>query len=198
DAEVVDREAGSLEHDVHEVLADVVDVALDGAHDEGADLRRAGLGQQRAEDVERALHGTGGDQHLGDEEVAALETGADLLERGDQRVVEHLLGIEAVLEAGVDEVTDLGRVSDQRVVVQPLKDLFVGHAAPRASLRWPSRAASASASSTRSGASFAMRSGVRRAVGPEMESAAIASPVVARTGAAIAVRPTSSSSIVVA
>ena len=43
-----------------------------------------------------------------------------------------------------------------------------------------------------------MRSEVRRAVGPEMESAAIASPLSARTGAAIAVSPTSSSSMLVA
>ena len=35
DAEVDDGEAGALEHDVAEVLADVVDVALDGAHEEG-------------------------------------------------------------------------------------------------------------------------------------------------------------------
>ena len=92
-------EAGALEHDVAEVLADVVHVALDRAHQERADLLRAGLGQQRAQDVERALHRAGGDQHLGHEVVAALEPRADLLERGDQRVVEHPLGLEPVGEA---------------------------------------------------------------------------------------------------
>src|SRR5207237_890022 len=148
-----------------------------------------------AQDVEGALHRPRGDQHLGDEEVAPLEAGADLLERRDQRVVEHLLGFEVVLEALVDEVADLGRVPDQRVVVEPLEDLGVGHAAPRASSRWPSRPASASDSSIRSGARCAMRSEVRRAVGPEMESAAIISPLEPSTGAAMAVRPTSSSSM---
>ena len=43
-----------------------------------------------------------------------------------------------------------------------------------------------------------MRSEVRRAVGPEIESAAIASPAAPSTGAAIAVSPISSSSIEVA
>ena len=43
-----------------------------------------------------------------------------------------------------------------------------------------------------------MRSEVKRAVGPEMESAAMASPESPMTGAAIAVSPTSSSSIDVA
>ena len=38
-AEVDHREAGALEHDVAQVLADVVHVALDGAHQERADRR---------------------------------------------------------------------------------------------------------------------------------------------------------------
>src|SRR5215471_17766723 len=38
--EVDDLEPGALEHDVDQVLADVVDVALDRAHDHGADRRR--------------------------------------------------------------------------------------------------------------------------------------------------------------
>ena len=96
DAEVEHGEAGALEHDVDEVLADVVDVALDGAHHVRADRLRAGLGQQRAQDVERTLHRPGGDQHLGHEVVAALEPRADLLERRDQRVVKHRLGSDPV------------------------------------------------------------------------------------------------------
>src|SRR5215217_4950894 len=75
DAEVDDSEAGALEHDVAEVLADVVHVALDGAHQERPGRLGAGLGEQRAEDVERALHRARGDQHLGHEVVAALEAG---------------------------------------------------------------------------------------------------------------------------
>ena len=66
----------------------------------------AGLGQQRPQDVERALHRARGDQHLGHEEVAALEPRADLLERRDQRVVEHPLGLEPLLEALVHAVAE--------------------------------------------------------------------------------------------
>ena len=47
---------------------------------------RPPLGQQRAQDVQRSLHGARGDQHLGHEVVAALEAGADLLQRGDEGV----------------------------------------------------------------------------------------------------------------
>src|SRR5438552_8803480 len=45
----------------------------------------SGLGDERPEDDQRALHGAGRDQHLGDEEVAFLEPPPDLLEGGDQR-----------------------------------------------------------------------------------------------------------------
>ena len=81
-----------------------------------------------------------------------------------------------VLDALVRQVLHLGRVADERVVVEALEDLLVGHAAPRVWSRWPSRSASVFASSIRSGASWAMRSEVRRAEGPEIESAASASP----------------------
>ena len=99
DAEVDDLEAGALEHDVDEVLADVVDVALDGAHEELADGLDAGLGEQRPQHLHRAGHRPAGDQHLGDEEVAALEARADLLQRGDQRVEEQGLRLHPHAEA---------------------------------------------------------------------------------------------------
>src|SRR3546814_10915605 len=73
DAEVDDFEAGAFHHHRDEVLADVVDVALHGADHHGAELRRPGLRQQRAQDVHAALHGVGGQQHLGHEEDAVAE-----------------------------------------------------------------------------------------------------------------------------
>ena len=58
-------------------------------------VSHAGLGEQRAQHLHRAGHRAAGDQHLGHEEVAALEPGADLLERGDQRVEEQRLRLHA-------------------------------------------------------------------------------------------------------
>ena len=55
----------------------------------------------------------------------------DLLERGDQGVVEHRLGLELIVEPALDELAHLGCVADERVVVEAPEDLFVGHAAPR-------------------------------------------------------------------
>ena len=47
DAEVDDVKARALEHDVNQVLADVVHVALHGAHEEGAHGLDAGFDHQR-------------------------------------------------------------------------------------------------------------------------------------------------------
>ena len=76
DAQVEDLEAGALEHHPDEVLADVVDVALDGADDDLADRLGAGLGQQRPQDGHAGLHRVGGEQDLGHEQDAVAEVDA--------------------------------------------------------------------------------------------------------------------------
>src|SRR5437879_4280614 len=98
-AQVDHLEPGALEHDVHQVLADVVHVALDRAHDHLADRGGAGLGQQRPQDLQRPGHRLARDQHLRHKEVAALEPGADLTKRRDQRVVEQRARAHAHAEA---------------------------------------------------------------------------------------------------
>ena len=95
----IDLEAGALEHDVDEVLADVVHVALDRAHQERADRLGAGVGEQRPEDLERALIARPAISISGTKKSPRSKRAPDLLERRDERVEEHLLGLEAGLEA---------------------------------------------------------------------------------------------------
>ena len=90
DAEVDDLEAGALEHHPDEVLADVVDVALDRPDDDLADRLGAGLGEQRAKDLHAGLHRVRGEQDLGHEQDAVAEVDADDLHAGHERVVEDL------------------------------------------------------------------------------------------------------------
>src|SRR5581483_2129380 len=199
DAEVDDLETGALEHDVDEVLADVVHVALDRAHEERADRLHARVGQERPEQVERARHRAAGDQHLGDEEVAALEACADLLERRDQRVEQHRLRPEALLEAALGQLDDGRLVADERPVVELGQDLVVVHASsspPYLFVRmWLLRASAASTTISESSAS---RSRVVRTVGADTEIAAMTVPLAPRIGAAVEQSPSSSSSHVVA
>ena len=75
---------GALEHHRHEILADVVDVALDGADHDLADRLDAGFGEQRAQDCHPALHGICGEQDLGYEQDAVAEVDADDAHAFDQ------------------------------------------------------------------------------------------------------------------
>ena len=56
DADVEHLEAGAFEHHANQVLADVVDIALDRADDHLADRFHARFGKQWAQDRHAALH----------------------------------------------------------------------------------------------------------------------------------------------
>ena len=126
DAEIDDLESGPLHHHRREVLADVVDVALDGADHDLADRLRAGLGEQRSEDLHAGLHRVGGEQHLGHEQDAVAEVDADDAHALDERVVEHLVGAPVAIEQDRRAFDDLVGESVVEVVVHLLDEFVVG------------------------------------------------------------------------
>ena len=89
-ANVDDLEACALEHHPDKVLADVVNVAFDGADDDLADRLGAGLGKQRAQDLHPALHGIGCEQHFRHEQDAVAEIDTDDPHAFDERIVQDL------------------------------------------------------------------------------------------------------------
>src|SRR5579863_1476846 len=125
DAEVDDLEAGTLEHHRHQVLADVVDVALDGADHDLADGGHASFSQQRPQDFHPALHGVGGQQYLGHEQDAVAEVDAHNPHAFDQRVVQYLLGVPAALKKDVRGLFDFGLQPVVQVIVNLLGELLV-------------------------------------------------------------------------
>ena len=125
DAEVDHLEPGTLHHHPDQVLADVVDVALDRADHHLARRRCPGLGQQRAQDRHAALHGVGGEQHLGHEQDAVAEIDADDGHAADQRLGQHAVGRPAALEQDVDALLDLGLEAVIEVVLHLLDELVV-------------------------------------------------------------------------
>ena len=129
-AEVDHAEPGSFQHDVHKVLAYVVNVTFDRSHHERADGFDPGLGQQRAQYLERAGHGPPGNEHLRHEEVTAFEASAHLLEGGNEGLEQERLGIEPHLEPGVGELEYRRAVSHKSVVVHLFEQLVPVHAAP--------------------------------------------------------------------
>jgi hypothetical protein len=154
DAQVHDREAGRLHHHRHDLLADVVQVALHGTHHDGAHLLGLLGDDERLEQAEGHLHALGRHHHLGQEVLVHLEAPADLGDAGghrpgdqrarrdglgqqrlDERRGPAMLPVDDVPLEDVEEVLDLGgrirpavglaRVLD--VVLQVLQVLlFVG------------------------------------------------------------------------
>ena len=128
DAQVDDLEAGSFEHHADEVLADVVDVALDGPEDHLADRLDPGLGQERPEDGHAALHRVRGEQDLGHEQDAVTEVDPDDPHPLDERRVEDPLGAPPPAEEDVRPGDDLVGQPVVHVVVHLLDELLVGQA----------------------------------------------------------------------
>ena len=105
-----------------------MNVPLHGPDHVAADRFGAGLGDERAQDDEGALHRTRRDQHLGDEEVALLEAPANLLQGGDEGLEEDVHRVHPEAETFFGERLDLRRVAVERVLEKAGPDLvFSAH-----------------------------------------------------------------------
>ena len=95
DAQVNDLEAAAFEQRGDQVLADVVQIAFDGADGDAADRLVAAGGQERADEFERGLHRAGGDEQLGHEVLVGLEPAAHFIHGGDHVLVDQLERVNA-------------------------------------------------------------------------------------------------------
>ena len=82
-------------------FSNIVDVALDRADHHLSHFRRAGLGQQRAQDRHAGFHGVGGEQDFGDEQDAVAKILADDAHALDQGLGEHAIGAPSRGQAGM-------------------------------------------------------------------------------------------------
>ena len=93
-AQVNDAIAVVLQHRPDDVLADVVDVALDGGDDDGLSVGHAALGGQHLpHHVAGGLGRVGGAHELGQEQRPRLVPAAHLVQDGDDGLVDQLLGL---------------------------------------------------------------------------------------------------------
>ena len=115
DAHVGDFEAVAGEHDADDVLADVVDVALDGGDEEPAGRTLVRIGgffrlHVRLEPGDGLLHHAGGFDHLRQEHLARTEQIADDAHAIHQRSFDHLERTTVFREGGfgvlIDELVD--------------------------------------------------------------------------------------------
>ncbi len=92
DADVDHLKAGAFHHHGDQILADIVDVALDRADHHLADRFGTGFRQQRAQHLHPALHGVGRRQHLRHKQNTVSKIHTDDCHTSHQRFVQHLGG----------------------------------------------------------------------------------------------------------
>ena len=126
DAEVDHLEAVVREDDLHQVLADVVDVALDGRQHHLA-AGAGGLGIHELLEVgDRRLHGLGALQHLGDDELVVVEEPADLGHAGHQGAVDHVERRRALGQLAVEVLAQPAAAAVHNIAGQPLVQGLLG------------------------------------------------------------------------
>ena len=98
DAEIDDLETGAFHHHADEVLADVVNVAFDGADDHLANRLGACFRQYRLQYCHAGFHCICGKQYFRHEQDAVTKIFADDVHAADQRFVQHFLGTPATAQ----------------------------------------------------------------------------------------------------
>ena len=133
--EVDDLEARAAQHHDAEVLADVVQVALDGAHHDLAGGLDARLREDRLDVGHAVLHRPGAGEHLGHVDDVLAELDADDAHRRDEAVVHDLERRHAVVEGRPGQRVDRVLVAlDERHadLLHPRRRLRVHADHPRA------------------------------------------------------------------
>ena len=102
-----------------------MDVALDRADHHLADRRRAGFGEQRAQDEHAGLHGVGGQQHFGHEQDAVAEVDADDAHALDQGLGQDLVRRPTALQQDMHALFDLLLEAIVEIVVHLLHEFLV-------------------------------------------------------------------------
>src|SRR3989338_720367 len=124
DAKVFDLEASAFHHHADKVLADVVDVAFDGADHHLAHTRSARGDQQRLQDEHATLHCVGGQQHFWNEQDAVAEVGAHDGHARHKRLGQHVIGRPAARDQNIHALFDLFLQTVVKIVMH-LKNKFV-------------------------------------------------------------------------
>jgi len=95
------RESGAFHHHRNQVLANIVQVTLDGS-DEYLSLRgNIAFLKERFEQFRALLHGFGGAQHLGDEYQPLGKSLAHLIHGGNEPIIEDVLSTLASVKSAL-------------------------------------------------------------------------------------------------
>ena len=158
----------AAQHHDAEVLADVVQVALDGAHHDLADGLDARRGEDRLDVGHPRLHRARAGEHLRHEDEVLAELDADERHAGDQAVVHDLERGDALVERAAGERVDRRR---RRRRSAPRRYPAVGGAASRTASISRSRSSGRSTNSSISSRMKSLATSLSSAMAPRLRSA---------------------------
>ena len=133
DAQVDNFEAVAAQYEAHDILADVVNIALDrGLYDHGAGMMirfaRKLVFHIRFQHRYGVFHYPGGFDHLREEHLSGAELFADLFHAGHERALDDADGRSQDLQAAQHVARQVGRLTGNHVVAEPLfRGACVGH-----------------------------------------------------------------------
>ncbi len=128
DAEIDDVIAVVLEDDLDQILPDIVHIAFDRGQDHLGPLLDVGLFHKPLQITHRSLHGLGGLQDLGDDELVVVEAPADLGHPLHQRSIDDVERRGALLELMVEVLDQAFLGALENIVGQPLVEREIGRA----------------------------------------------------------------------
>ncbi len=141
-------EAGALEHHRHEVLADVVDVALDGADHDLADPLGAPVSASSGRRISiPAFIAFAASSTSGTKRMPSRKSIPTMRMPFDERVVQHLVGRPVPLEQDLGPLDDLVGEPVVEVVVHLRDELGVGQRAEIEVVVWHGQCCSVSRNS---------------------------------------------------
>ena len=125
-AKVDHLKASAFHHHADEVFADVVNVALNGTDHHLADLRRAGLGEQRTKQNHARFHCVGRHQHFWNEQNTIAEIDADDAHAFDERLRQNVVRRPFTAKKNVDTVNNFLAQTIIEVIMHLLDEFVVG------------------------------------------------------------------------
>ena len=125
DAEVNHFESCTFHHHADQVLADVVDVAFDGADNHFADRLGAGSSEYRFQKRHAGLHRIGRHQYFGNKQNAVAKIDTDNGHARNQRLVQHLGSFPAPVQQNLCSFGDLFGHAIVEIIVHLLDEFFV-------------------------------------------------------------------------
>ena len=118
-------ESGNLEHHLHQILANVMHVALDRADNNRAlDHFLRIQFDVRSQYVQPSIKRVGAHQHFRDEVFALGEIGAHHIHSRCQPVHGRLVGVHSLLQGFVSSIDDIILLEFNYAVFQALEDFF--------------------------------------------------------------------------